>query len=57
MQNYSWEGATWNERGELMLDIYANPPDVLKDDKPVKNQRTSPQEHTYSEIDCAGDCV
>lgn len=23
-----WEGDTWNENGELVIDVYANPPDV-----------------------------
>jgi hypothetical protein len=53
MPNYSWEGATWNERGELILDIYANPPEG---NKTKGRGRPSPQEHTYSEIDCGGEC-
>ncbi len=68
-----WEGATWNENGELVIDIYANPPKIepeittddiddetddeidedLEDDF---DEEYDEVEHTYTTIDCGGDC-
>lgn len=41
------DGATWNEHGELVLDIFKEPP---------KNKGKDRNTHTYKEIDCGGDC-
>lgn len=43
----NWGDVTWNEYGELVLDIYKRPPES-KDDK------TNKPKHTYKEIDCGG---
>lgn len=47
-----WQDAKWNENGELVLGIYAEPPteeieEELEEDKP---------EHTYATVDCGGEC-
>ena len=41
------DGATWTEHGELVLDIFKDPP---------KNKGKDRNTHTYKEIDCGGDC-
>ncbi len=63
-----WEGATWNENGELVLDVYANPPDVepeinefdeTDEDFEYETDEESDEnepEHTYATIDCGGEC-
>lgn len=45
----NWGDAVWNERGELIANIYKHPPET-KDD--AKNN----PKHTYKEIDCGGEC-
>lgn len=50
MSKADWAGAIWNAKGELVLDIHKNPPDVKND------KNTNRSQHTYSEIDCGGDC-
>ena len=47
-----WQDAKWNENGELVLGIYAEPPteeieEEFDDDAP---------EHTYATVDCGGEC-
>lgn len=67
-----WEGATWNENGELVIDVYANPPDVepeisefdetddevdeYSEDDFDEEYDEDEVEHTYATIDCGGDC-
>lgn len=63
-----WEGATWNENGELVIDVYANPPDVepeisefdetdedFEDEIDEESDENEPK-HTYATIDCGGEC-
>ena len=63
-----WEGATWNENGELVIDVYANPPNVepeisefdetdedFEDEIDEESDENEP-EHTYATIDCGGEC-
>ncbi len=45
----NWGDAGWNERGELVVSIYKQPPEI-KD-----NQNKKPK-HKYKEIDCGGEC-
>lgn len=60
-----WEGATWNENGELVIDVYANPPNIEPeitadetDDEIDEDweEEYDEVEHTYATIDCGGDC-
>lgn len=48
-----WQGATWNENGELVLDIYAEPP-TEETDEELEDEDES--EHTYATVDCGGEC-
>ena len=66
-----WEGATWNENGELVIDVYANPP---KTEPEITADKTDDEtdegweddfdeeydedevEHTYATINCGGEC-
>ena len=58
-----WEGATWNENGELVIDVYANPPDVGPEittdedfeDEIYEELDDNVPEHTYATIDCGGE--
>ena len=63
-----WEGTTWNENGELVIDVYANPPNVepeisefdetdedFEDEIDEESDENEP-EHTYATIDCGGEC-
>ncbi|MDE6481409.1 MAG: DUF2778 domain-containing protein [Alphaproteobacteria bacterium] len=45
----NWGDFTWNEYGELVLDIYKQPPET-------KDDITNKPKHTYKEIDCGGEC-
>ena len=47
-----WDGATWNENGELVLAIYAEPP-VAETDEELEEDEP---EHTYATVDCGGEC-
>lgn len=51
-----WKGITWNENGELVLDIYANPPVEETDEDLDEEFDESTAQHTYATIDCGGDC-
>ena len=62
-----WEGATWNENGELVIDVYANPPNIEPeitadetddeiDEDWEEDFDEDEVEHTYATIDCGGDC-
>lgn len=61
-----WEGATWNENSELVIDVYANPPDVepnefdeTDEDFEYETDEESDEnepKHTYATIDCGGEC-
>ncbi len=44
--------ATWNENGELVLDIYAIPPEPEDEEEFDDDEH----EHTYATIDCGGEC-
>lgn len=52
-----WDGATWNENGELVLDIYAEPP-VAETDEELEEYEEDEEEfeHTYATVDCGGEC-
>jgi len=45
----NWGDVTWNEYGELVLDIYKQPPEA-------KDDTNNNPKHTYKEIDCGGEC-
>ena len=47
-----WDEVTWNENGELVLDIYAEPP-VAETDEELEEDEP---EHTYATVDCGGEC-
>lgn len=49
-----WDGATWNENGELVLGIYAEPPVAETDEELEEDEEES--EHTYATVDCGGEC-
>ena len=61
-----WEGATWNENGELVIDVYANPPDVEPNEFDETDEDfeyetdeeldENEPKHTYATIDCGGEC-
>lgn len=52
-----WDGATWNENGELVLDIYAEPPtEDIDEDEAEEFEDEDESEHTYATIDCGGEC-
>ena len=59
-----WQGATWNENGELVLDIYAEPPVAETDEELEEYEEDSEEseyeedepEHTYATVDCGGEC-
>ena len=43
----NWGDAVWNERGELVVSIYKQPPEM-------KDNLNNKPKHTYKEIDCGG---
>ncbi|HIU65485.1 MAG TPA: peptidoglycan-binding protein [Candidatus Enterousia avicola] len=45
----NWGDAVWNERGELVVSIYKQPPEM-------KDNLNNKPKHTYKEIDCGGEC-
>lgn len=45
----NWGDVTWNEYGELVLNIYKHLPES-------KDDATNKPKHTYKEIDCGGEC-
>lgn len=47
-----WQGATWNENGELVLGIYTEPPTKDIDEEDSEDEPA----HTYATIDCGGEC-
>ncbi len=49
-----WDGATWNENGELVLGIYAEPPVAETDEELEEDEEEF--EHTYATVDCGGEC-
>ncbi len=49
-----WNGAYWDENGELVLDIYAEPPVAETDEVLEEDEEES--EHTYATVDCGGEC-
>ena len=66
-----WEGATWNENGELVIDVYANPPKIEPEITADKTDDEIDEgweddfdeeydedevEHTYATINCGG-CI
>ena len=61
-----WESATWNENGELVIDVYANPPDVGPNEFDETDEDfeyetdeeldENEPKHTYATIDCGGEC-
>ena len=52
-----WDGLTWNENGELVLDIYAEPPVAETDEELEEYEEDSEEfEHTYATVDCGGEC-
>lgn len=58
-----WAGATWNENGELVLGIYAEPPVAETDEELEEYEEDSEEfedeeefEHTYATVDCGGEC-
>lgn len=52
-----WDGTTWNENGELVLDIYAEPPVAETDEELEEYEEDSEEfEHTYATVDCGGEC-
>ena len=52
-----WDGVTWNENGELVLDIYAEPPVADTDEELEEYEEDSEEfEHTYATVDCGGEC-
>ena len=50
-----WDGATWNEYGELVLGIYAEPPTEEIEEESEDFDDDVP-EHTYATVDCGGEC-
>ena len=59
-----WDEVTWNENGELVLDIYAEPP-VAETDEELEEYEEDSEEseyeedepkHTYATVDCGGEC-
>lgn len=44
---------TWNEKGELVIDIFADSPVINDTDDELDEEETK---HTYATIDCGGDC-
>ena len=52
-----WDGLTWNENGELVLGIYAEPPVADTDEELEEYEEDSEEfEHTYATVDCGGQC-
>ena len=52
-----WDGLTWNENGELVLGIYAEPPVADTDEELEEYEEDSEEfEHTYATVDCGGEC-
>ncbi|MDE6478470.1 MAG: hypothetical protein K2L94_04475, partial [Alphaproteobacteria bacterium] len=61
-----WDGVTWNENGELVLDIYTTSPGAESEtvaeetDEDLEDEFDEEFEgavkHTYKEIDCGGEC-
>ena len=58
-----WDEVTWNENGELVLDIYAEPPVAETDEELEEYEEDSEEledeeefEHTYATVDCGGEC-
>ena len=52
-----WDGLTWNENGELVLGIYAEPPVAETDEDLEEYEEDSEEfEHTYATVDCGGEC-
>ena len=49
-----WDGVTWNENGELVLDIYAEPPVADTDEELEEYEEEFG--HTYATVDCGGEC-
>ena len=49
-----WNDAKWNENGELVLGIYAEPP-VAETDEELEEYEEE-FEHTYATVDCGGEC-
>lgn len=49
-----WNGAYWDENGELVLDIYAELPVAETDEVLEEDEEES--EHTYATVDCGGEC-
>ena len=49
-----WNGAYWDENGELVLDIYAEAPVAETDEVLEEDEEES--EHTYATVDCGGKC-
>ena len=47
-----WQGATWNENGELVLGIYTEPPTEDIDEEDSEDEPA----HTYATIYCGGEC-
>ena len=45
----NWGDAVWNERRELVVSIYKQPPEM-------KDNLNNKPKHTYKEIDCGGEC-
>lgn len=45
----NWGDVTWNEYGELVLEIYKQPPEA-------KDNSNNHPKHIYKEIDCGGEC-
>lgn len=50
-----WQDATWNENGELVLSIYAEPTTEEIDEESEYFDGDEP-EHTYTTVDCGGEC-
>ena len=52
-----WDGLTWNENGELVLGICAEPPVAETDEDLEEYEEDSEEfEHTYATVDCGGEC-
>ena len=58
-----WDEVTWNENGELVLDIYAEPPVAETDEELEEYEEDSEEledeeelDHTYATVDCGGEC-
>ena len=50
-----WNDATWNEYGELVLGIYAEPTTEEIEEESEYFDGDEP-EHTYATVDCGGEC-